>query len=446
MWKNCVGSICMLCFFVSVAGSNPQSEEVLDNKQDVTILSNGNVSVDFRNMEIQNVLKIFAHKGGVNIVMDPAVKGLVTLQLKEIPWKEALNIVVRTYGYAYEYQGSVIVVTTIEGLKKMRENAILLTAQEEMETQTYILNFAKAEDVAKSLQTMRSSRGSVNFDVRTNIVIVTDILSRQKSMSIVIERLDATTDQVLIEAKIVETSFSDTENMGINWITQASVTGSSRPTTFPFKGQAGIGESLGRFLPTTMSEIPEFAFGTLNFSQLSAVFEALKGRTDTNVLSSPRIVTLDNKSAEILVGEQYPFPEYTYNAEQATLQISGWEYKDIGVLFRVTPHVNNAGYITLDVKPEVSSIGSSVIVSSTSVPRINTQTTETTVMIEDGSTLVIGGLVTSREENVKKRIPLLGSIPLLGRIFTKSEIGKSKTDLLIFITPHIITPDINKVK
>jgi type II secretory pathway component GspD/PulD (secretin) len=153
-------------------------------------------------------------------------------------------------------------------------------------------------------------------------------------------------------------------------------------------------------------------------------------------------VTLDNQTANIVVGQKYPQPEYTYNTEQAQMQVSGWSYLDIGVILEVTPHVNKAGFVTLDINPQVSAIDSYATVEGTSMPILATEETKTQVMIKDGETLVIAGLVKDQLTDTKKKIPLLGDIPLLGLIFQKKETTKTKTDLLIFITPHIITPSI----
>ncbi len=425
--------------YVYAQESTPTAEATqTTSTPDLNVSDDGLVSLDFRDADIRNVLKILAFKSGVNIVASPQVTGLVSIQLTDVPWEQALDVILQTYGFASERKGSIIVVTTIDDLKKRREDAMILAEQEPVETETYILNFAKAENVVPALDRMKSDRGSVDFDERTNTIIVADIQSKQKLMKEVIRRLDKTTDQVLVEAKIVETIFTDEENLGIDWITKATVTGSSRPTTWPFHGTDSNNTFLPDNFPAATSD--DFTYGTLNFSQVSAVFEMLKTKTDTDILSNPRIVTLDNQPARIVVGEQYPLPQYTYNEEQDALQISGWEYLDVGIIFNVTPHVNDAGYITLDIAPEITEISSFVTVENTSVPRITTETTQTTVMIEDGATLVIGGLVKSRIVDTKKRTPLLGDIPIFGYAFRKSNVTTTKTDLLIFITPHIITP------
>jgi type II secretory pathway component GspD/PulD (secretin) len=171
----------------------------------------------------------------------------------------------------------------------------------------------------------------------------------------------------------------------------------------------------------------------------------LDSRSDTNTLSNPRIVTLDNQPARIVVGKQYPFPEYTYNEDQAQMQVSGWEYKDIGVVFEVTPHINNAGMVTLDLAPKITAIidDADVTVEGTTVPQLTTREASTSVMIKSGETLVIGGLISDAETDAVSKVPFLGDIPFLGRLFRHESTVKAKTDLLIFLTPHIITPGEN---
>jgi len=344
----------------------------------------------------------------------------------------------QTYGYAYEQRGNIIIVTTVENLKKRREDAMVLAEQESLETRTYTLNFGKASEIIASLEKMKSERGSIDFDERTNTLIVTDSSSKLDLMAGVIETLDSTTPQVLIEAKIVETQFTDEENLGIDWIIQASVNGASRPTTYPFTNN-----SSNKYLrdPFPEPEDEDFEFGTLNFNQFQAVLELLRTRSDTDILSSPRIVTTDNQTAQITVGSQYPIPTYTYNEEQARLQVSGWEYMDIGIIFDVTPHVNDAGFITIDVEPKITAILDFVTVENTSLPRLSNESAKTSVMIKDGDTLVIGGLVKTQTTETKKRTPFLGDIPIVGYAFRKSEVNNTKTDMIIFITPHIITPE-----
>ena len=416
-----------------------EKSEKTEKPATVAMTQDGNVSLDFREADVQNVLRILAFKSGVNIVAGPEVTGLVTIKLQNVPWRRALQVILDTYGFASEEKENIITVTTVENMKKRREDAKLLSAQEPLVTKTVVLNYAKAQNVIASIDKMRTERGSVNFDERTNAIVVRDTAANVELIGEVIAKLDTTTPQVLIEAKVVETTLSNSENLGIDWVTQATISGAKRPIVFPFSGRSTSNIFAPDNIPAAAAT--EFSYGTLNFSQLQAVLEMLNSRTDTNILSNPRIVTLDNQKAKIVVGSQYPIPQYSYNEQQAKLQVSGWEYKDIGIIFEVVPHVNNAGFVTVDLQPKITEILDYVTVENTSLPRLSSEEAKTSVMIKDGETLVIAGLIKDRVTDIKKKFPILGDIPLLGYIFKKTEKSVVKTDLLIFLTPHIITPE-----
>lgn len=405
----------------------------------VDVAEGGNVSIDFRDADIQNVLRILSYKSGVNIVTGPEVTGLVTIKLKDVPWKRALEVVLETYGYGYELKDNIITVTTIEGMKKRREDATLLAEQEPLVTKTFILNYAKASEVIASLDKMKTARGSINYDERTNTLIVRDLSRNMDLVEAVIKQLDRTTPQVLIEAKVVETTLDNAEKLGIDWTTKLTISGAKRPSSWPFSKHTDSPYLKNDDFPG--AEDTDFALGTLNFQQMQAVLEMLRNRTDTNILSNPRIVTLNNKPAKIVVGREYPFPQYSYNDQQAKYQVSGWEYKDIGIIFDVTPHVNHAGFITLELRPQVTDILGFVTVENASVPQLSKEEAKTNVMIKDGETLVIAGLIKDQVTDTKKKFPFLGDIPLLGLLFQKSEKTVVKQDLLIFVTPHIINND-----
>ncbi|HLF17456.1 MAG TPA: type IV pilus secretin PilQ [Candidatus Omnitrophota bacterium] len=438
MFKRVMASVTALIFVATMSFAQTPTPQAATGEENISMSAEGYVSLDFREADIRNVFKILSFKSGVNIVAGPEVTGTVSIQLNNVPWKQALDVILQTYGYAYEQRGNIIIVTTVENLKKRREDAMVLAEQEPVETRTYTLNFGKASEIIASLEKMKSDRGSIDFDERTNTLIITDSTSKLDLMATVVETLDSTTPQVLIEAKIVETQFNDEENLGIDWIVQASARGALRPTTYPFTNHSSNKYLVDDFVEP---EDEDFTFGTLDFNQFQVVLEMLKTRSNTEILSSPRIVTVDNQTASITVGSQYPIPTYTYNEEQARLQVSGWEYMDIGIIFDVTPHVNDAGFVTIDVQPKITAILDFVTVENTSLPRLSNESAKTSVMVKDGDTLVIGGLVKTQTTETKKRTPFLGEIPILGYVFRKSEMTNEKTDLIIFITPHIITPE-----
>jgi len=442
-----------LLVFVCVCGSGYVfAQEITETvavvaEGDVPVVTEENVSIDFKDADIKNVLRVLALKSGVNIVAGDEVTGNVTIRLTDVPWEKALDIVLRTYGFTYERDENVIRVTTIENLKN-----------EELVTESYTLNYANASDVTPSIQEMLSERGRVRYDKRTNSILVTDIPQNLDKVEKIIIALDRMTPQVLVESKMIETTLGDDEKLGINWTTQFSLTGSARPTTFPFDAAKGGTRFLpGELLPTNdtadagfpggnRTEFPEasatdFTFGTLNFTSFQAVLEVLKSRSDTKVVSNPRIVAMNNKEAKIIVGTRIPIPIYELNNETGFYGITGYDEEEVGVKLTVTPSVNQQGYITMKIHPEVSSI-LSYTGPNNERPIISTREVTTEVIVRDGQTIAIGGLIKEQTIDSHTKVPVLGDIPILGLLFKKKSKEIDTTDLLIFITPRIMRDEI----
>lgn len=432
--------------------------------------SNKKISMDFKGADITDVLRIISDKSGTNIIAGGEVQGAVTMKLEDVPWEKALDIILKTQGYVCEQDGNIIRVTTRENL-----------SQEDLETTLFSLNYADAESLSISLREILSPRGKMQFDARTNQVIMTDTRSNIKKLAGIIEQLDARTPQIQIEARIIETTLGKDETLGVDWQTRIIADGAKRATTVPFSKWS----TDGRVYPTPVasytqdasgqitaidsdfaykndlpvsskdaiawSSLPAiagdtgaseyFQYGTLDFTGLQATLEALSSRTDTNVLSNPRITTLNNQEAKITVGTKWPVASYSYSDETGRWNVSGWDYVEYGVILTVTPTVNKDGYITLTVIPEVSDLTGSVTFEGAEVPIISTKQAEVQVMIKDGETLVIGGMIKDKVVKTKKKIPLLGDIPILGYLFSQRGTEIEKRDLLIFLTPHILKED-----
>jgi type IV pilus assembly protein PilQ len=396
-------------------------------------------------------LKVLAFKSGINIVAAPDVTGTVNIQLKDVPWQKALDVILSTYGYSFDRQGNIITVMSVDNLKKYRENSLALESQEPLVSKTYYLSFANAEDAMKVIERLVTKRGFINFDARTNALIVRDLESNLELIGDAIKSLDTVTPQVEIETKIIETDLTDTENLGIDWITQVGISGASRPTTFPFSQVSGNGilgqSSNAGFTPANVAgwalapaSTTNFTYGTINASQLSATLQLLSTRADTKILSNPKIVTLDNQKAKINVGLEYPEATYSFNANTGQQQVTGFTQLPIGINFEVTPHVNNAGLITMDLHPQISALQGTVTVDNNQLPETSNQEAETNVMVEDGRTLVIAGLITDQVNVTVTKVPFLGDIPLIGKLlFTNNNSVKTRKEVLIFLTPRIIT-------
>ena len=454
-------------------------EETAKAEEETPAVEAGNVTVNFKGADIRTVLAYIAEVSGVDIVPAPDVKGIVDLKLTNKPWKVALDIILRNYGYSYEREGDIIRVVTLDKLK-----------QEEPTSQTFNLNYSKAKDVMEAIKNIVSEKGKVNSDERTNTIVVTDIPTNIYKIKQIIERLDKRTQQVLIEARIIETILDDTEKLGIDWSMKFSIAGARRPITFPFdnmKAPWGKKQDLKEYFPvvnsgnqqttavtntatsttqtTTATDFPaagdsypifpfpfaqtsDFQFGTLDFTEFSAVLEMLKQRQNTDVVSNPRIATLNNSQAIINVGSTLNMPTYERNSTTGKMEITGYTAKDLGVILMVTPHINDNGEIVIDLLPTISDLlryDTLDRASGVVAPVFSQRVAKTQVMIKDGDTIFIGGLIKENDIDSKKKLPFLGDlfgdIPVVGLLFTKKETTKQKTELIFFITVNVMAYD-----
>ncbi|MBU4346427.1 MAG: secretin and TonB N-terminal domain-containing protein [Candidatus Omnitrophica bacterium] len=442
--------ICILLLSCSAASAQEESQSAQSpprSKLQADIatkdLERGNITVDFKDADIHDVLKIISYKSGVNIVAGKDVTGLVGIRLVNVPWERALDVILKNNGFVYERDKDIIRVTTVENLSK-----------EELATEIFILNYAKAQAISEAIREILSDRGKIKFDQRTNQVVVTDVPANLYKISKVIEKLDKRTLQVMIEIKIIETVLDDDEKLGIDWTLQSSVTGAARPFTGPFAFGKTYGKTGKEYFPkvdTSTSDFTgseeqgfpyavksDFTFGTLSFAQLQAALEILKSRSDAKTLSNPKIVTLNNKEAIIHVGEDYNIPLYERNTSTGQMEITGYQAQKIGVKLTVTPYINDQQEIVVDLHPEVSSFLRFDDYGNVKAPVFSTRETTTQIMIKDGETIAIGGLIKERTVDYVKKVPLLGDLPLLKYIFSKTTKTVDTTDLMIFVTVRLL--------
>ncbi|MDD5084718.1 MAG: secretin N-terminal domain-containing protein [Candidatus Omnitrophica bacterium] len=488
--KLCVGLGVTAVFFVCLLSFSPAVVNAQDlpaspvsgntqpatpgptvNVEEGAALEEGHVTLDFKDADINNVLRILSLKSGMNIVAGPEVSGTVTIRLTDVPWETALNVVLKTYGYVSERDGNIIRVTTKENAEK-----------EPLKSQTFSLNYTTAEEVQEAVKEMLSERGKIKTVNRTNSIIVTDLASNIDKIGKIIGQLDKPTQQCYIDSKIVRTELGRTENMGIDWkIIGGLSSGAIRPTTFPFLAdgesflkdfyprarqsqlgteyRAGNTEMLGsgatrltdavspQSWPTadgsTTATTKVWTYGSLDFSSLSAVLQFLKTRTNTKVVSNPRISVLNHQPAEVQVGQDVPIPTFERNETTGSFEVTGFDWRKVGVTLKVTPHINYADQILVDLQPEVSSQGTTITYTATlAAPTFNVTVAKTQLLIEDGETIAIGGLITDQKDTTEDKVPVLGDIPFVGKLFrSKRETSGSsnkKIETIFFVTVTIV--------
>lgn len=462
--------------------------------EEMTLESSELTTVNYPNEEVRTVLRNVADLYSLNIVIPETLVGTTSIKLRDVSWRQIFSVVLDPVGYTYIEEGSIIKVVSRESLNF-----------EPPVTEIFMINYADADSVANTVKNLvdATKGGAVQVDKRSNALIISERASKMEDIRQVVERLDQPTQQVFIETRFIEVTNSDVKNIGVNWSTlrnygvgvgnirkewgdsfdRARVTeagfdknASTNVNEVGISNQAdvdGIGVSRGRFIDNLTGEtiMDSTAIGestlisdavknlyslvdskglTRNSSavftadQFGFVLSALKEQGGSRLVSNPTVVTLNNQEALISVGEQFPIPSYQYNEETGGFEVSGFEFKDIGIILKVTPTVNNAGLITMKVEPQVSSRTGEVGfggASNAAIPIISTRRTVTQIALQDGFTMGIGGLMESNGSEDNNHVPVLGKIPGLGRLFKHESKTETKRNLLIFITARILSSE-----
>lgn len=300
-------------------------------------------------------------------------------------------------------------------------------------TQVFELSYMKAEDMVKAITSLLTKDiGHAEVDVKGNKLVVTDIAPKIVEITRVIDALDKKDQQVLIEARIVQVSLTDKTKLGINWDAVINKWHDMRLTN-----DFGLGDAVN---PKGVLSI-----GTIDNDQYSFVMEALNSSGKTRLLSNPSIAVVNNQEAKILVGTTKPYVTTTTTTPSSgpTSISEAVTFIDVGVKLTVTPTIHKDGYITMKIKPEVSSATSSLITGSKNeIPIVDTSTVDTTIRVMDGVTIVLGGLIKDERSANNSQVPVLGKIPLVGAAFRQKSDSIEKTEIMVFLTPRIITGDI----
>jgi general secretion pathway protein D len=471
------------------------------NTQNVSSAKSNRISLDLKGVDIIDVLKMISTRSNLNIVAGRNVRGKVTLFLKDVDVWDAFEIILAANDLAYEKEGDIINVMTerdyeqiygdryydkkelriyrleyakaaevIKALNQAKSkigkviidessNTVVIidapktiAAMEDMiaemdvptETKVFGLDYAKAEDVkTKVSEILTKGVGTLQVDERTNKVVITDLSKRMPEIANVIKEMDEKHKEVLIEAKIVQIELSNEFQYGIDWKAVFNKHPSTDGVRFNFDATAATSVFEGTATGGALT-IAQFAH-----SYFTQVIEILQTIGKTNVVSSPRITVLNNEEAKVLVGTNQPYVTTTTTvpgggSEAITAQ--NVTYIDVGVQLTVTPTINRDGYVTMKIKPKVSSLSTTPFTAGgNSFPIVSTSETETTVMVKDGNTILIAGLIQDKDQVSESKIPILGDIPIIGNLFKKKTVGSTgttsapeKKELVVFLTPYIV--------
>ncbi|MGD8394132.1 MAG: type IV pilus secretin PilQ [Candidatus Eiseniibacteriota bacterium] len=383
------------------------------------------VSLDVQRANVLTVVRTLGQLSGRNIVTNADVSGQVTLRLDDLPWPQALDIVLLTQGLGFTDEEGVIRIASIDALRREeveREEAAR-RREELLPIQTIVVpvEFAKAAELKPSLGKMLSTRGHAEVDERTNSLIITDISEKLEMARGLVTELDTRTPQVEIEARLIDLDVSAARDVGIDWTLAITEEGA---------GDLGT-EQVARSINPIANPAGELRVGAIRDNWTAdAVIQALVNDRKANIISNPRITTVNNREASILVGQEIPLIVQD-EAFNSVIQL-----KQIGIKLSVRPHINSDRQIELDIHPEVSDLASQATVQGGII--INTSEADTRVLVGDGETAVIGGLIRENDTVSERGIPVLKDIPAVGWLFKSTSKVKQKRELLIFITPRIV--------
>lgn len=429
------------------------------------------LSLNFQNVEVRAVLQVIADFTGLNIITSDTVTGSVTLRLKDVPWDQALDIVMQAKGLDMRKNGSVLWIAPKDELltkeKLELEQKAQIAELEPLKTETFQLNYQKAESFKQvfgldtssdTKKSILSKRGSAVIDPRTNQLFVTDIASKLDEIRKLVQKTDVASKQVLIEARIVEADDKFSRNLGaklgfadlrgirggdvgyqVSGNTRAAITGNYQ----------GVGEQTGQATITEQSYVPNTQFvnlpaaginganpGSLAVSLFSAAanrflnleLSALEADGKGKIISSPRVVTADQLKALIEQGTELPYQVATSSGATSIA------FRKANLKLEVTPQITPDGNIILDVDVNKDSVG----VETRSGFAIDTKHVKTQVLVENGGTVVLGGIFQQTERSTDTKVPFFGDIPVVGHLFKSTGRTNDKTELLIFITPKIV--------
>ncbi len=430
------------------------------------------ISMDFKDADINNLLRIIAEVSEKNVVAGDDVKGKVTVRLVNVDWRQALDVILKINGLGYEEDGNIIRVASQaklaaeqqarEDARKREEDARLAAVKaqeaqskaqvqlEPLQTAVIAVNYAKAADVVKNLSLLKTpgrADTSIVVDDRTNKLIIQETAGTIGKMKNLLHELDQPTPQVLIEARLVEATWNFSQSLGIEWGASGTTTLSALQAQPISIFTSSVGTTMTA--PATIADIPlaismpassptaglGIIAGNLFNNNLALMARISAGESEGKVrtLSAPKVTTLDNQEAEVKQGQQVPYT--TIDSSGRTVVA----FQDAFIRLKVTPHITNDRRISMKVEAERSFPGTEVTYSGGFVFPINTRKATTNVLVSNGATVVIGGLLQTDDSWTESRVPWLSNVPILGSLFKSTTLGPNdKIELLIFLTPTIL--------
>jgi len=429
----CLGVLLYATVLVSVSSGEPQ-----DPSETIKTLN-------FQAAEIRSVIRFLADYGTVNVVVSPTVQGNVTISLRDVTWKQALDIIGRTYDLAvvYEDAGYIRVMPAADYRKEMTESKKYQQEQTtlaQLDTRIIKINNSTSPNIVDAVKSLLSERGKATADPRTNSIVLQEIPENIEKVIEYIKKLDQPPRQIKISAQLLEVNSRSLTELGINWTLNGASGGRvANPSNDVLRtdgNEAAAGDNVAETRHNTRQMLDylgddaagQFWVKTIQSSwNLEARISALVDDGKGKILAHPEITTIDNSEARIQMGQKVPIKQFDQSGNTIVT------FEEVGTLLKVTPHITSDSKILMHLQPERSSyeFGQAGVI-------INTSNAETNVVVENGQTAVIGGLTTQDEIENHVGLPILKDIPILGYLFSYKKKEITNRDLVIFVTPTIV--------
>lgn len=407
---------------------NTQTQKAARYESD-KVYTGERISLDFQNADMHNVIRIIGEISGKNVVVSDAVSGKVTLKLKDVPWDQALDIVLSSHNLGVEDAGNVLTIYDLPTLQALQAGRLRAEAERQaakmqapLSKKVFTPKYSPISTLAEELNKIKSSRGKIV--AIGNDIYVEDDPATLATMTQIFMRIDRVARQILIEARIIEATTSFMEKLGIQW-------------SATYKGGGGVGggnpgNASGNI---DIAQGAKLGFGFLNKANsllLNAKVSASETASEARTISAPRIMAANDQSVSIKQGQQIPYKSGSSATTAANVQ-----FKDVVMELSVKPHIEENGQIvTLDI--EITNDTPDASGGSESEPAINTRSAKTQLMVKDGETVVIGGIIVDNQTTGVDRVPGLHRLPILGWLFKEQSLTNTKSEMLIFITANII--------
>lgn len=396
------------------------------------------ISIETNNIDVRDALSLITEESGVNMVVSEEVRGPLSLKLRQVPWDQALVVIMRAKKLGYTRQGNVLRIAPLQDLKAEEDDATKMAAArktvEPLKVRMFPVSYAKVDELEKKIKDFLGDRGKVVGDARTNSLVVTDISENIDRVAKLISSLDTQPPQVLIESKIVEAQESFTRNIGVNW----GASGSPIKLGNTARGPVNMNPSFS--INPSANSSGNFNFnlsvGTLDvFGTLQAALALSESEEQVKIISAPRIMTMTNEKADINQTTEVPVRQVTQNG---TAVQESFQFKPLTLKLEVTPQVTADGSVIMKVLVNRQFRGADVSSAGQGAFAVNSREANTKVLVKNGQTAVIGGIYQSDAVEGESGVPWLREIPIVNYLFRSKNTSKAKSELLVFLTPRVI--------